>query len=160
MKTLEMEGIFPLPLDGLWELLHAHLDEVRLRMIHPWMVSGETIRESEPVEYRGRSFPRVKVAERVIRIGRRPTKSTWTYRIEPPEHYGYEMALRNGSTLRLDNRYASTEGGTLIKTRVEISLKGVPSFLARWLVKRSFTRSDREDLAYAERMNRSNARHG
>jgi hypothetical protein len=158
MRALEMESVFPLPLGALWELLHAHVDEVQLREIHPWMISGRTIRESDPVEFQGLWFPRAKVAERMIRIGGRPTKSTWTYRIEPPNLYAYEMALGNGSTLQFENVYSSIAGGTLVKTKGEISLKGVPSFLAAWLVKRSFNRSDREDLAYAARMHSSNPR--
>jgi len=150
-KTLQAEGVFPLPLDALWRLLHAHLEDDRIREIHPWILSGRTIRGGEPVEFQGLSFPREKVVERVIRIGiRRPT-TTWIYRIDPPTRYRYEIAFPNGSLTRFDNHYSSAEGGTLVKTIGHLSIKRVPSSVALWLVKRSLDRSDEEDLAYAKR---------
>ena len=155
MKAFRTEDVFPLSLDETWGLLHAHVDEDRLRKIHPRIISGHSIREGESIEFRGLSFPREKVAERVIRIGGRPTKSTWTYQIEPPDRYAYEVVFPNGSLLRVDNTYSSTMGATLVKTNGAVSLKNVPSFLAVWIVKRSFSQSDREDFAYARSMNRS-----
>ncbi|MGI0149463.1 MAG: hypothetical protein ACREDF_08040, partial [Thermoplasmata archaeon] len=137
----------------VWELLYAHLDEDRLREIHPRIVSGRSIREGEPVEFRGRSFPSVKIAERVVRIGGRASKTTWTYRIEPPVRYRYDIAFSNGSVTRFDNTYSSAKGGTLVQTTGAFSLKRVPSFLAAWLVERSLRESDDEDLAYAKKMN-------
>jgi len=153
-----MEDVFPLSLDETWVLLHAHVDEDRLRQIHPRIISGHSMREGEFVEFHGLSFPREKVAERVIRIGGRPTKSTWMYRIDPPNRYAYEVMFPNGSILRVDNAYSAIEGGTLVKTNGSVSLKLVPPFLAVWIVKRSFNRSDREDFEYAKGMNRSTAR--
>jgi len=158
LKAFRTEGVFPLSLDETWVLLHAHVDEDRLRQIHPRIIGGHSIREGEVVEFHGLSFPREKVAERVIRIGGRPTKTTWTYRIEPPTRYAYEVVFPNGSNLRVDNVYSSIEGSTLVKTNGAISLKRVPPFLAAWIVKRSFGRSDREDFRYAKGMNRSTAR--
>ena len=158
MKAFRTEDIFSLSLDDTWDLLHAHVDEARLRKIHPRIISGQSIREGESVEFHGHSFPREKVAERVIRIGGRPSKSRWSYRIEPPETYAYKVAFPNGSVLRVDNTYSPTKGGTLLKTNGEVSLKRVPSFLAVWIVKRSFNQSDREDLAYVKRMSQSSVR--
>ena len=146
-----MDGIFPLPLDALWELLHAHLDENVLREIHRWILRGRSIREGEPMEFHGLTFPQVKIAERLIRVGVRPAMSVWTYRIEPPVRYRYEIAFPNGSLTRVDNTYSSTEGGTLVRTVGTFSIKRVPSFIALRIVKRSFERSDSEDLAYARR---------
>lgn len=146
-----MEGVFPLPLDALWKLLHAHLDEKTIREIHPWILTGKSIREREPVEFHGLSFPREKVAERYLSIGVRPSTTKWTYRIEPPVRYQYEIAFPNGSFTRFDNTYSSAEGGTLVKTAGQISIKRVPGFIALRIVKRSFQRSDSEDLAYAKR---------
>jgi hypothetical protein len=153
-----MEGVFPLSLDETWDLLHAHMDEGTLRQIHPRILSGQSVREGEPVEFRGLSYPRNKVTERVIRLGGRPSKSTWTYRIEPPNRYAYDVVFPNESTLRVDNTYSSTLGGTLVKTDGEVSLKRIPSFLALGIMKRSFSKSDREDLAYATRIVRSDER--
>jgi len=157
LRAFRTEGVLPLSLDETWDLLHAHVDEDRLRKIHPRIISGQSLRESEVVEFQGLTFPREKVAERVIRIGGRPTRSTWTYRIEPPIRYAYEVVFPNGSTLRVDNTYSSFEGATLVKTSGAVSLKRVPSFLAVWIVKRLFSRSDREDFGYAKRMNRPTA---
>lgn len=150
-KTIQIEGVFPLPLDSLWKLLHAHLDDDRIREIHPWILMVRTIREGELVQFRDLTFPREKIAERVIRIGLRRQKTTWVYRIEPPTRYRYEIAFANGSLTRFDNTYAATEGGTLVKTTAHVSIKRVPPSLARWLVGRSLNRSDEEDLAYAKR---------
>jgi len=148
---LQMEDVFPLSIEGLWELLHAHLDEVRLPEIHPRVLSGRLVREEGTVEYLGLTFPREKVVERAYRIGGRSLTTTWDYRIEPPDRYAYDVTFPNGSTIRFDNRYTPAAGGTLVKTTAEISLKRMPSFAARWIVRRSLDRSDREDLAYARR---------
>jgi len=152
---LQMEDVFPLSLEGLWELLHAHMDEGRLREIHPSVLRGRLVREGGTVEYMGRTFPREKVVERAYRIGGRSVTTTWNYRIEPPDRYAYDVTFPNGSTIRFDNRYASAAGGTLVKTTAEISLKRIPPFVARWVVRRSLDRSDREDLAYSKRQIRS-----
>lgn len=151
-KIIHVEGVFPLPLDVLWRLLHAHLDEDRLREIHPWILRGRTIREEGGLEFQGLSFPREKVAERVARFGTRLSTTRWTYRIEPPGRYAYEIAFPNGSVIRFDNTYSPAKGGTLVQTEGRLSIKRVPSFLASWFVKRSFNRSDFEDLAYAKKM--------
>jgi hypothetical protein len=150
--NLNAKSVFPLSLDGLWELLHAHMDERRLSEIHPRFVHGRSIREGQAIEYHGRSFPREKVAERTIQIGGRPTSTMWNYRIEPPSRYDYDFTFPNGSVMRFENRYSSTDGGTLVKTAAEISLKRVPSFFALRIVRRSLDRSDREDLAFAKRL--------
>jgi len=152
---LQMEDVFPLYLEGLWELLHAHMDEGRLPEIHPSVLRGRLVREGGTVEYMGRTFPREKVVERAYRIGGRSVKTTWNYRIEPPDRYAYDVTFPNGSTIRFDNRYASAAGGTLVKTTAEFSLKRIPPFVARWVVRRSLDRSDREDLAYSKRQIRS-----
>jgi hypothetical protein len=54
--------------------------------------------------------------------------------------------------MRFENRYSAAQGGTLVRTAAEISLKRVPSFLALRIVRRSLERSDREDLAFAKRL--------
>src|SRR5256885_16594568 len=99
MKAFRTEDVFPLSLDETWGLLHAHVDEDRLRKIHPRIISGHSIREGESIEFRGLSFPREKVAERGIRIGGRSTKSTLRYPIQPPDRYPYEAVFPDGSLL-------------------------------------------------------------
>ena len=125
---LQMEDVFPLSIEGLWELLHAHLDEVRLPEIHPRVLWGRLVREEGTVEYLGLTFPREKVVERAYRIGGRSLTTTWDYRIEPPDRYAYDVTFPNGSTIRFDNRYTPAAGGTLVKTTAEISLKRMPLF--------------------------------
>lgn len=151
-KTLRLEGVFPLELDALWELLHAHIDESRLREVHPWILDGRTTREGEPVEFNGRLYPREKVAERVVKVGVRRARTTWRYRIDPPVRYLYDIAFENGSLTRLDNTYSPAEGGTLVRTLGEVSIKRVPSSIATWLVRRSLNRTEDEDLAYARKV--------
>ena len=150
---MRSESMFPLSLDGLWQLLHAHVDERRLGEIHPRFLGGRVIREGPGIEYQGRSFPREKVAERTIRVGGRSQKTTWIYRIEPPTRYDYEFTFPNGSVMKFENRYSAAGEETLVKTAAEISLKRVPSFVARSLVNRSLDQSDREDLDFAKRLN-------
>lgn len=152
MGNVRMEGVFPLPLDGVWTLLHAHLDEGRIREIHPWMRSGRTIREGDWVEYKGHRVPRERAVERLVEIGRRPMQTTWHYTIEPPSRYRYEVEFENGSRMWFDNTYGAAAGGTLVTTVGEVSIKRVPSFLAVRVAKRSLNRSDGEDLAYAKKM--------
>jgi hypothetical protein len=149
---MELESVFPLPLDDLWKLLHAHLDDDRLRSIHPWMVSGQTTGEKGIAEFNGLSFPREKTAERVAKLGTRPSHTAWRYIIEPPRRYSYEIAFDNGSTARFENVYAPAQGGTLVKTAAELSIKRVPAFLAKRVVNRSLNRGEAEDIAYARKM--------
>src|SRR6266699_1445831 len=99
-RTIEMDGVFPLALGAVWRLLHEHLDEATLREIHPWIRSGRVVRESQPVPFGGQMFPQSKVAEREIRIMGRRFRTTWTYAIEPPLRFAYEIRFENGSTTR------------------------------------------------------------
>ncbi|MCI4371079.1 MAG: hypothetical protein L3J78_00335 [Thermoplasmata archaeon] len=149
---LDMESLFPVPIEGLWRLLHAHLDDDRLRAIHPSILSGRTTGETGAIEFNGLTFPREKRAERIAKFGPRPARTMWRYTIEPPRRYSYETDFENGSIVRLDNSYRPTEGGTLVRTTGDVSIKGVPSFLARRVVNRSLDRGDDEDLAYARTM--------
>src|SRR5207249_8899403 len=71
----QMEDVFPLSLEGLWELLHAHMDEGRLPEIHPSVLRGRLVREGGTVEYMGRTFPREKVVERADRKSTRLNSS-------------------------------------------------------------------------------------
>ena len=152
MKTLRIEEVFPLPLDSVWKLLHAHVDDARIREIHPWILRTRTTHEGDTIQFQGLSFPREKVAERLVKIGGRATETTWRYRIDPPNRYAYETDFANGSVTRFDNAYASAEGGTRVTTVGEISPRRVPSFLAGRLVSRFLNRTEGEDLAYARKM--------
>ena len=149
---MQMEAVFPLPLNALWKLLYAHLDGDRIREIHPWMMDSRTVREEGVIEFNGLAFPRERVAERVLKVAGRRSRTTWRYLIEPPTRFDYETVFENGSRTLFDNAYAPVEGGTLVKTTGEISIKHVPSFIAMWLVNRSLDRTDEEDLAYARKM--------
>lgn len=151
MRRIRTEGVIPLSLKQVWRLLHAHLDEDRIREIHPWMLSGRTVREGDAVGFDDLRFPREKVSERLVKVAGRPTRTTWSYRIEPPVRYAYETVFANGSVTRFDNAYALAEGGTLVTTVGEVSIKRVPGSLATWFVNRSLKRADDEDLAYARK---------
>ncbi len=151
MRTIEMDGVFPLTLDAVWRLLHAHLDEATLREIHPWILSGRVVRETERVPFGDLMFPRERAAEREIRSMGRRFRTTWTYAIEPPLRFGYEIRFENGSTSRFDNIYAAVPRGTFVKTVGEVSIKGIPTFLGIWATRRLLNRADEEDLAYARK---------
>lgn len=144
--------MFPLSPDALWRLLHAHLDDLRIHEIHPWILESRTVRDGDPLEFGGRSFPREKVVERVVKVAGRRSRTTWHYRIEPPQRYDYEAVFENGSRTLFENAYSAAAGGTLVRTTGEVSIRGVPSFLVMRIVRRSLDRSDEEDLAYARRV--------
>lgn len=152
--TIQMDGVFPLTLDAVWRLLHAHLDEATLREIHPWILSGRGVREGERVPFGDLMFPPEKVAEREIRLMGRRYRTTWTYAIEPPSRFAYKIRFENGATSRFGNTYAAVPGGTFVKTVGEVSIKGVPKFLGLWATRRLLDRADEEDLAYARKAER------
>ena len=149
--TIQMDGVFPLTLDAVWGLLHAHLDEATLREIHPWILDGRVVREGERVPFGDLTFPPEKVAEREIRLMGRKFRTTWTYAIEPPSRFAYEIRFENGSTSRFGNTYAAVPRGTFVKTVGEFSIKGVPNFVGTWATRRLLDRADEEDLAYARK---------
>ena len=146
-----MDGVFPLTLEAVWRLLHAHLDEATLREIHPWILSARVVRESERVPFGELMLPPEKVAEREIRLMARRFRTTWTYAIEPPLRFAYEVRFENGSTSRFRNAYAAVPRGTFVKTVGEVSMKGIPTSLGIWATRRLLNRADDEDLTYANR---------
>ena len=148
-KSMEMEGLFPLPLDSTWTLLSHHIDEDRVREIHPWILNGRVVREGPTIVFEGLRFPQEKAAVREVRLAGRRSTASWRYRIDPPRRFGYEILFETGSAVRLDNEYNSVPGGTHVRTIAKISIEGIPDRLAAWVVGRTLNRADREDLEYA-----------
>src|SRR5205823_13339187 len=65
---LQMQDVFRLSIEGLWELLHAHLHEVRLPEIHPSVLSGPLLLEEGIAEFLCLTFHLERVVTRSSRI--------------------------------------------------------------------------------------------
>ncbi len=149
-----MKGIFPAPIDRVWWLLHQHRDEVT--SIHPDILSQKILSEEGTVAYQGITFSKRVTFEREWNLGGRPWRSTWQYTQSPPERFRVEL-LGGDEPFAIGSHWESTYRevplGTLITTDVDIVFRDlkVPRFLQGWAVKRSMSRSDREDLNYLRR---------
>ena len=149
--SIEMDDIFPAPLHALWRLLHAHQDEVVLHRIHPDLFPGTVRSESGEAAFAGRTFHTERVIEREVRW-LRVVRTTWTYKIDPPDRFDYALTAADGSSLRFENRYTPATGGTRVTTRGAVDLRGIPKFMQGPLTRRSLSRTDREDVAFLNRM--------
>ena len=127
------------------------MDERTIRAIHPWILSGRIVRDEGQTSFEEISFPNVRVVDREIRVAGRSLRTTWTYRIHPPDEFNYEIRGVDGSLSTFENTYREVPGGVRVSTAADISLRRVPRFLAGWIIRRFLTRADREDLAYLAR---------
>lgn len=150
--AVRTEVVLPVAMDKLWKLLWMHLDESKVREIHPWILSGQVAEEGEEVQFGGLAFKATRVVDREVKLAGGRSKSTWKYRIRPPDTYNYDIVFENGSTVAVENTYSEAPGGTLVRTTGEASIKGLPKFLQGWFVKRVLTRADREDFEYVRKL--------
>ena len=149
--SLRMEGVVPLGLGDLWRLISLHMDEDTIRAIHPWMLSGRVLRDEGRVSYEDAVLPSRHVVDRVIRVAGRQVRDTWTYTIEPPTSFTYEIRSREGLASTVKNDYRQEGSGVRVRTDANLEFGRVPSFLQRRIGGRLLTRADDEDLAYVGR---------
>src|SRR3990172_2553585 len=147
MASLRMEGTVPLGLADLWRLLSLHMDEDTIRAIHPWMLSGSVLRDEGRASYRDVVLPSRHVVDRVIRVAGRRVRDTWTYTIEPPTSFTYEIRSPEG-LVSTRNTYRQEGFGTRVLTEARLEFGRVPGFIQRRIGSRLLDRADTEDLAY------------
>jgi len=145
--SLRMEGTVPLGLADLWRLLSLHMDEDTIRAIHPWMLSGSVLRDEGRASYRDVVLPSRHVVDRVIRVAGRRVRDTWTYTIEPPTSFTYEIRSPEG-LVSTRNTYRQEGFGTRVLTEARLEFGRVPGFIQRRIGSRLLDRADTEDLAY------------
>lgn len=146
-----MEGTVPLGTADLWQLLSLHMDEDTIRVIHPWMVRGNVVREEGRVTHGSLSLPKTHIVEREIRVAGRRFRDTWTYAIAPPMTFAYEIKSPEGLVSTVANTYAEEGAQTRVLTEASLDFGRVPGFLQRRLGTRLLERADAEDLAYLGR---------
>ena len=146
-----MDGLLPISLADLWRILWLHLDEDTIRAIHPWMLRGRVVRDEGQRTHEGLQFPHTHVADREIRIAGRTLQNTWTYEIDPPHTFRYDVRGSEGFVSSFRNTYQGEGLGTRVVTMADLHIGRVPGFLQRRIARRLLTRADEEDLAYIRR---------
>lgn len=144
MVQIVMKGIFRAPREKLMKVLEMHFDDTLIGRIHPGVTQRTLRREGWRATF-----------ERTWPLGRRVWKATWRCELTQPETYRFEILASEGPIEKgfyLENTYAEEPKGTLISTRGEINIKGVPRFLQRWLTERTLTRIDEQDQNYLRKV--------
>src|SRR3990170_5628870 len=145
--SLRMEGTVPLGLADLWRLLSLHMDEDTIRAIHPWMLSGSVLRDEGRASYRDVVLPSRHVVDRVIRVAGRRVRDTWTYTIEPPTSFTYEIRSPEGLVSTVRNTYRQEGFGTRVLTEARLEFGRVPGFIQRRIGGRPLGPGGTEDPA-------------
>jgi hypothetical protein len=140
-----MESLFPAPREQLWRVLKLHAEDDQVGKIHPsFLYQHQLSRE-------GNRW----ILERKIRLLGKNYTFTMAVDMAPPDLYRWEIVTSDGllgSGSYVENRYTEAGEGTKVNTTVQMTLKGVPSFLQSWMIKRNLTRADDEDLEYLRKM--------
>ncbi len=154
MVKIDVEDIFPAPRDKLWDLFQMHLDEATIKKIHPEIVSDKTVSWEGSLD-RSLAGDRDWVVERVVKIMGKTSRMIWKYTISPPERLRFDIVESDGPLTKgsyVDSNYKEVPGGTLVSTRAEITLRGVPRFLQGWAARRLLNQIDRGDLNYLRKI--------
>lgn len=145
MVAYEEDWVFPAPLDAVWKLLQSHLDDARIRSIHPLIVGQRTLPGSGPEA----------MVERTIDVRGKSLRSTWKVTPRPPDYYRWEVTESEGPWAPgtyVENRYSAAPGGTRMQTRGELRISVLPFFLPqKSTIRRVLAQLDREDLAAVPR---------
>jgi len=145
MTRFTMESFFPAPRKELWRVLNLHPEDDEIGRIHPSILSQRLVNR------KGNRW----LLERKMRLLGRNYTTTWAVEMTPPEMYNWEIVASDGLLVpcsRVENRYTEAGEGTKMSTTVEMSLKGIPGFLQNWLIKRTLSQADDEDLEYLRKM--------
>jgi len=149
--SVRMEGTVPLGLTDLWRLLSLHMDEDTVHAIHPWMLEGRVLRDEGRASYEDVVLPSRHVVDRVIRVAGRTVRDTWTYQIEPPHSFAYEIRSPEGLVSTVRNTYHEEASGTRVVTDATLEFGRVPRFVQRRIGGGLLDRADAEDLAFLRR---------
>jgi hypothetical protein len=145
MVAFEDEGVFPAPLDALWTLLEAHLDDERIHAIHPLVLTQQTVSRSETEA----------ILERTIDARGRSMRSKWKITYRRPDVYRWEVVESEGPWkvgTYVENRYAPVPGGTRVRSRGDLKISVLPFFLPQKpVIRRVLDQLDAEDIAAVTR---------
>lgn len=145
MVAYEEEGVFAAPIDNVWRLLQAHLDDSRIHSIHPLILNQRTLSGSGPDT----------MVERTIDVRGKPMRSKWKVTPRPPESYRWEVVESEGPWAPgtfIENRYSTVSGGTRIQTRGELRISVLPFFIPqKSTIRKVLNKLDEEDLAAVPR---------
>jgi len=145
MAQFTMESVFPASREQLWKVLNLHVEDDRIVKIHPNFLS------QRQVSREGNRW----VLERKIRLLGKNHTFTMAIDMAPPDLCRWEIVASDGLLTPgsfVENRYTEASEGTKVNTTVQITLKGVPSFLQSWMIKRNLSQADDEDLEYLKKM--------
>lgn len=124
MVVYEDVDVIAAPRHIVWKLLGDHLDDTKIRTIHPLVQSQTTVRRTDTEV----------VVDRVIDVSRKFKKSRWKLTYHPPESARWEILESEGPWslgTYLDVRYEEVPGGTRLRARGELSLNVLPFFLSQ-----------------------------
>jgi hypothetical protein len=142
MAEYDEEGLFPFSRDRVWKLLTAHLDDATITRIHPLIRSQNTVRRTSDEV----------VVQRSIDVRGKLLGSQWKLTYRPPESARFEILASDGPWTPgsfVENHYSDVPGGTLIRSHLNLTVKGLPFFLPqKSVVRRVMTTIDNEDRAF------------
>lgn len=141
MVRLHMESAFPASRERLWRVLKLHVEDDVIGRIHPRILSQRRISKD------GDRW----LFERKVRSFGRTFGLKMRVEMTPPEMYRWEIVESDGGVIPgsfVENRYGEAGERTTVSTTGEMTLKGVPGFLQKWIVDRGLDGADREDLLY------------
>jgi hypothetical protein len=142
MVRLVEEGLFPYPRPTLWKFLDLHTRDDLIHEIHPGVLEQRTLR------HKGEEF----LFARTLNARGKYRAVKWRITSKAPDWLRWEITeapegpMTPGSYVM--NRYSEAPGGTHVATEIEITVRGVPGFLQRRVVRRVLDDIDAEDLAY------------
>ncbi|MGA8303815.1 MAG: hypothetical protein WA691_09975 [Thermoplasmata archaeon] len=139
------ETDFPFPIDRVWKLLEAHLDDATLPQIHPKIKAQKTLHRS----------PNEALVQRTIEARGKLLTSEWRIGFRPPEFLRYDIVSGDGPYATgsfVEIHYSEGPGRTHFRTHVKGRITVVPFFLPQATVlKRVLADIDAEDEAYLRR---------
>lgn len=113
------------------------------------------VEAGDEVLYKGLLFTSYSIHQRVATSKRGDWKAVWRYDRSPPHRLRIEILESDGLLGKgtyWENVYAQVADGTLIRTRGQLVLSGVPRAKEASLADRILSRIDEEDLRYLERL--------
>jgi hypothetical protein len=145
MIKLSMESVFPASRENLWRVLKLHVEDDVIGRIHPRILSQQQISKDR----------NLWVLQRKAHSFGRSFGLKMRVEMAPPEMYRWEIIASDGGVAPgsyVENKYSEAGEGTIVSTKVEMTLKGVPGLLQKWIIDRGLSGADQEDLQYLRKM--------
>lgn len=138
-----MKSTFPAPREQLWKLLPLHVDNDAIVKIHRNILSQKLVSHAG----------NVWVVERRARNLGSTFEVTFRIEMNPMDSYNWKIVASSGRVVPgsyVENTYTDDAGNTIVSTKAEFHLKGIPDFLAGWIVRRSLSQADDQDFHYLQ----------